>query len=110
MLSVPYGKQVARTTLGPMDDNRRLPHDPFICNRAIVGWYLSCSSTANPLNSGNYVAAYLCQHAGDRYAVVTTTRDGSIGAGGIQVLAVYLINAAHTLTRLSHWPEEIEMY
>ncbi len=89
--------------------NGRLPHDPFVCNRAIVGWYLSSPQPARTLAGGCYVAAYLCQHGGLRYAVVTTTSGGSIG-DGVQVLAVYLIARSGALARTSRWPGAIEGY
>ena len=92
-----------------MDENGRLPHNPFLCNRAIVGWYLSRPARASPLSNGRYVAAYLCRHQRCRYAVVTTTSDGSISLG-VQVLAVYLVHSDDMLTRLCQWPEEIEGY
>jgi len=92
-----------------MGHNCRLPHNPFLCNRAIVGWYLSSSPVPSTPAGGSYVAAYLCQHEGDRYAVVTTTCGGSIG-DGVEVLAVYLIGGGDTLTRLSRWPGAIESY
>ena len=82
-----------------MDDNGRLPHDPFLCNRAIVGWYLSDSASASSPPGGRYVAAYICQHEGLRYAVVTTASKGTISPG-VQVLAVYLIRGDDTLTRV----------
>ncbi len=92
-----------------MDRNRRLPHNPFLCNRAIVGWYLSQRPAADRPASGQYVAAYLCQHEGTRYAVVTTTNNGSV-SDQIDVLAVYLIRGNDGLVRLCYWPGEIEGY
>jgi hypothetical protein len=92
-----------------MDGNGRLPHNPLLCNRAIVGWYMSQQAAAGPQASGQYVAAYLCQHEGARYAVITTTKSGSI-SDQVHVLAVYLIGESDTLARLCHWPGEIEGY
>ena len=92
-----------------MDWNGRLPHSPFLCNRAIVGWYLSQRAATEPVASGQYVAAYLCQHEGTRYAVVTTTNSGSI-SDRIHVLAVYVICGNDALVRVCRWPCEIEGY
>ena len=92
-----------------MEENGRLPHDPFLCNRAIVGWYLSRPTVPQSPASGRYVAAYLCQHQGTRYAVVTTTIGGSI-SDEANVLAVYLVRKDGTLARLCHWPQEVERY
>jgi len=97
------------TTLGIHGGNSRLPHDPFLCNRAIVGWYASLPAAAEPPAGGQYVAAYLCQHEGSRYVVVTTTSDGSI-SDEVRVLAVYLVRRDDALARLGYWPEEIEGY
>lgn len=90
-----------------MNDNGRLPADPLLCSRAIVGWYLSRSAPADPVPSGQYVAAFMCQHEETRYAVVTTTNCGNI-SGGTDVLAVYLIRPNDSLARLNRWPAEIE--
>ena len=92
-----------------MDWNGRLPHNPFLCNRAIAGWYVTRRPAAGPPAGGQYVAAYLCQYEGTRYAVVTTTNSGSISAQ-VQVLAVYLIREDDALIRLCCWPDAIESY
>jgi hypothetical protein len=90
-------------------ENRRLPLDSQLCHRAIADWYLTRHGVHDLPAGGGYVAAYLCQHEGTRYAVVTTSCAGSTSRG-VQVLAVYLIRRNGALVRLSKWPEEVEPY
>jgi hypothetical protein len=80
----------------------RLESDPLVCHRVLAAWLRSTQADADRAPRGPHPTAYLCQHEGSRYAVIT-----SAGSG---VLAVYRIRPGGSLVRLGQWPSEIEGY
>ena len=59
-----------------MRQDGRLEPGPLVCHRVLAAWLRFTQANAGPAPGVRHPIAYLCQHEGSRYAVVTSAGGG----------------------------------